>query len=141
MFREVKGVVETAVGFMGGKTKNPSYKDVCRKNTGHVEVCSVDFDSKKISYEKLLEFFWKMHDPTQFNMQGPDVGEQYRGVIFWHDAKQKNAATKMKSELQKTERFKGRKMATAIEKAGKFYKAEEHHQRYLEKHGLANCHV
>ena len=140
-FREVDGVVETAVGFMGGKTKNPSYKDVCRKDTGHAEVCRVEFDPKRISYESLLEAFWKMHDPTQVNMQGPDVGEQYRSVIFWHDEKQKNAAVKMKGELQKTDRYEGRKIATAIEKAGEFYKAEEYHQRYLEKQGLANCHV
>ena len=140
-FREVKGVIETAVGFMGGSADNPSYKDVCRKDTGHAEVCQVEFDPKKVSYEKLLEVFWNLHDPTQMNRQGPDVGDQYRSVVFYHDEKQKEAAVKMKAMLQKSEKYKGKKIVTEIGKSGKFYRAEEYHQRYLEKQGGKSCHI
>ena len=140
-FREVKGVIETAVGFMGGSAENPSYKDVCRKDTGHAEVCQVEFDPKKVSYEKLLEVFWNLHDPTQMNRQGPDVGDQYRSVVFHHDEKQKEAAVKMKAILQKSEKYKGEKIVTGIEKSKTFYRAEEYHQRYLEKQGGKSCHI
>ena len=140
-FREVKGVIETAVGFMGGSAEDPSYKDVCRKDTGHAEVCQVEFDPKKVSYEKLLEVFWNLHDPTQMNRQGPDVGDQYRSVVFHHDEKQKEAAVKMKAILQKSEKYKGEKIVTEIEKSKTFYRAEEYHQRYLEKQGGKSCHI
>lgn len=140
-FREVKGVIETAVGFMGGSAENPSYKDVCRKDTGHAEVCQVEFDPKKVSYEKLLEVFWNLHDPTQMNRQGPDVGDHYRSVVFHHDEKQKEAAVKMKAILQKSEKYKGGKIVTGIEKSKMFYRAEEYHQRYLEKQGGKSCHI
>ena len=140
-FREVKGVIETAVGFMGGSAENPSYKDVCRKDTGHAEVCQVEFDPKKVSYEKLLEVFWNLHDPTQLNRQGPDVGDQYRSVVFHHDEKQKEAAVKMKAILQKSEKYKEKKIVTGIEKSKTFYRAEEYHQRYLEKQGGKSCHI
>ena len=140
-FREVKGVIETAVGFTGGSAENPSYKDVCRKNTGHAEVCQVEFDPKKVSYEKLLEVFWNVHDPTQMNRQGPDVGDQYRSVVFYHDEKQKDAAFKMKAILQKSEKYKDKKIVTEIEKSKTFYRAEEYHQRYLEKKGVKSCRI
>ena len=140
-FREVKGVIETAVGFMGGNVENPSYKDVCRKDTGHAEVCQVEFDPKKVSYEKLLEVFWNVHDPAQLNRQGPDVGDQYRSVVFYHDEKQKDAAFKMKAILQKSEKYKEKKIVTEIEKSKTFYRAEEYHQRYLEKKGVKSCHI
>ena len=140
-FREVKGVVETAVGFMGGNVENPSYKDICRKDTGHAEVCQVEFDPKKVSYEKLLEVFWNVHDPTQMNRQGPDVGDQYRSVVFYHDEKQKDAAFKMKAILQKSEKYKDKKIVTEIEKSKTFYRAEEYHQRYLEKKGVKSCRI
>ena len=140
-FREVKGVIETVVGFMGGSAENPSYKDICRKDTGHAEVCQVEFDPKKVSYEKLLEVFWNLHDPTQLNRQGPDVGDQYRSVVFHHDEKQKEAAVKMKAILQKSEKYKGEKIVTEIEKSKTFYRAEEYHQRYLEKQGGKSCHI
>lgn len=140
-FREVEGVVDTAVGFMGGSTENPSYKDVCRKDTGHAEVCEVEFDPEKVSYGKLLEVFWSIHDPTQMNRQGPDVGDQYRSVVFCHGEEQKKEAAKAMAELQESEKYKGKKIVTAIEKAGEFYRAEEYHQRYLEKNGKASCHA
>ena len=140
-FREVKGVIETAVGFMGGNVENPSYKDICRKDTGHAEVCQAEFDPKKVSYEKLLEVFWNLHDPTQLNRQGPDVGDQYRSVVFYHDEKQKDAAFKMKAILQKSEKYKEKKIVTEIEKSKTFYRAEEYHQRYLEKKGVKSCHI
>ena len=140
-FRELEGVIDTAVGFMGGSMENPSYKDVCRKDTGHAEVCQVEFDPRQVSYEKLLEVFWKIHDPTQLNRQGPDVGDQYRSVVFYHDEKQKDAALKMKARLQKSDKYKGKKIVTGIEKSGEFYRAEEYHQKYLEKKGVKSCHI
>ena len=135
-FKKVKGVVDTIVGYMGGKTKNPTYEQVCTDKTGHVEVVQVTFDPKKISYEKLLNVFWKCHDPTQVNRQGPDIGTQYRSVIFYHSEKQKKAAEKSKVALEKKLQ---QDIATAIEPAKTFYKAEEYHQRYLEKHKFAVC--
>jgi peptide-methionine (S)-S-oxide reductase len=128
--------VKTEVGYMGGHTENPTYEDVCSHTTGHAEAASIDYEPKKVPYEKLLEAFWAMHDPTTLNRQGADVGSNYRSVIFYYNACQKKAAEKsLKEEQRKHER----KIATAIEKAGKFYRAEEYHQKYFEKHKAFAC--
>lgn len=139
-FRKIKGVVSTAVGYSGGKTKNPGYKDVCSDTTGHAEVVQIKYDPEKVSYDELLNVFWNNHDPTQVNRQGPDFGSQYRSVIFYHDEKQKQEALKSKQELEASGKFK-KKIATEIVKFDKFYKAEEYHQQYLEKRGLFSCHI
>jgi peptide-methionine (S)-S-oxide reductase len=135
-FRKVEGVTKTTVGYMGGNTENPSYKDVCTDKTGHVEVCRVEFDPNITSYEKLLELFWKIHDPTQHNRQGPDVGTQYKSVIFYHDDNQKKLAIISKEEKQKELNVK---FATEIIPTEYFYKAEEYHQKYLMKTGKNTC--
>jgi peptide-methionine (S)-S-oxide reductase len=135
-FREIKGVSKTEVGYMGGAMKNPTYEDVCTDETGHAEVVQVEFDPKIVSYDKLLEAFWTIHDPTQKNRQGPDEGTQYRSAIFYHSEAQKKAAEKSLKEAQK--KFK-EKIATEITKAGTFYPAEEYHQKYLMKRGLKTC--
>ncbi len=135
-FREIKGVVKTEVGYMGGTMKNPTYEDVCTDETGHAEVVQVEFDPKIVSYEKLLEVFWSIHDPTQKNRQGPDEGTQYRSAIFYHSEEQKKAAEKSLREIQK--KYK-EKIATEIVKANTFYRAEEYHQKYLMKKGLKTC--
>ena len=139
-FRSIKGVVDTKVGYMGGKKENPTYEDVCRDDTGHAEVCQVEFDPKKVSYEDLLKTFWNLHDPTQLNRQGPDVGAQYRSAVFYNSDAQKKSAEKLKLELEKFRQLKG-KIMTEIVPAGKFYMAEEYHQKYLEKRGMATCHI
>ena len=130
-FSDVKGVVSTAVGYMGGTMSDPSYEDVCSDETGHAEVVQVEYDPKQVSYSALLDVFWKIHDPTTLNRQGPDEGTQYRSVIFYHDEQQKKEAEKSKEQMQK--KFGG-KIVTAIMKAGVFYKAEEYHQKYFKKH-------
>jgi peptide-methionine (S)-S-oxide reductase len=135
-FRELPGVVDAAVGYAGGTTDNPSYQDVCTDRTGHAEVVEVQFDPEKVSYEQLLDRFWRIHDPTTPNRQGPDVGSQYRSVIFFHSPEQEAAAKASKDEAQK--RFK-RPIVTYIEPAPAFWRAEEYHQRYLEKRGEAAC--
>ena len=132
-FDGLKGVVKTEVGYTGGGVEKPTYKDVCSDETGHAEAVLVEFDPSKISYEELLAAFWKMHDPTQMNRQGPDVGTQYRSVIFYLDDKQKKTAEKSKAELQK--KF-SKKVVTEIVPAGGFYRAEEYHQDYYKKHGM-----
>lgn len=137
-FRQVNGVVNATSGYMGGSMKNPTYEDVCIGETGYVEVVQVEYDPKKISYDKLLEEFWNIHDPTQFNRQGPDVGTQYKSIIFYHNQKQKDIAVKSKEKLQKSCRYNG-KIATEIQKASTFYKAEEYHQNYYQKHKIASC--
>jgi len=137
-FREIKGVLKTEVGYMGGKMKNPTYEDVCTDETGHAEVVQIDFDPKSLHYEKLLEVFWTTHDPTQKNRQGPDEGTQYRSAIFYHTEEQKKEAEKSLREEQKKHK---EKLATEIVKAGTFYKAEEYHQKYLMKRGLKTCGV
>ena len=129
-FRLVKGVKDTAVGFMGGRVKNPSYWMVCTKLTGHAEVVQVEYDPKKVSYEKLLDVFWNVHNPTTKNRQGWNVGNEYRSVIFFHDEKQKKAALESINKVQKSLKSK---IVTEIKKAPDFYKAEEYHQKYLEK--------
>jgi peptide-methionine (S)-S-oxide reductase len=137
VFSKVKGVVSTSVGFMGGTTKYPTYREVCAENTGHAEVVHLEFDPKIVSYGKLLEIFWKIHDPTTRNRQGPDVGSQYRSVIFFHDKEQEQTALESKGKLEKSGTHKG-KIVTEIKPAGEFYRAEDYHQRYAKKHG-ATC--
>lgn len=137
-FEKIKGIVKTEVGYMGGKMENPTYEDVCTDETGHAEACQIEFDPKQVPYEKLLDAFFGMHDPTQMNRQGPDEGIQYRSVIFYHDEKQKEAALKSKSSLAKSKKY-SKPIATAIEPAKTFYKAEEYHQQYLKKRGRFTC--
>jgi peptide-methionine (S)-S-oxide reductase len=139
-FRRVPGVVDAAVGYAGGQTVNPTYKEVCTDRTGHAEVVQVEYDPSQVSYAQLLDVFWSSHDPTQVNRQGPDFGTQYRTVIFYHDDEQKAEAEASKKWLDEGGRFP-RPIATQIVPAGPFYRAEEYHQRYLEKRGLENCHI
>src|SRR5258708_10372587 len=133
-FRRIPGVLDAVVGYSGGRTENPTYKDVCTDETGHAEVVQVTFDATKLSYEQLLDGFWQMHDPTQVNRQGPDFGSQYRTAIFFHSPAQKTAAEKSKAALQASGKFR-KPIATEITPAGPFYRAEDYHQRYLAKRG------
>ena len=137
-FREVPGVIDAVAGYAGGHTQNPTYRDVCSDRTGHAEVVQVMFDPQKISYDKLLDVFFQDHDPTQLNRQGPDVGTQYRSVIFTHSPEQERAARTKKEAL--AGRFKN-PIVTTIEPAPAFWRAEDYHQRYFEKNGLPSCHV
>src|SRR5437660_4996367 len=131
-FRMIPGVEDAIVGYSGGKKESPTYKEVCTDTTGHAEVVQVTFDPKKVSYEPLVDAFWHMHDPTQVNRQGPDFGKQYRSAIFTHSPEQEEIARKSKAALEASRQFP-RPIATEITPAGKFYRAEEYHQRYLEK--------
>jgi len=135
-FMHMKGVIKTTVGYSGGHMKNPTYKDVCSDETGHAEAVQIEFDPKQISYEKLLDKFWETHDQTSYHKQGPDVGSQYRAAIFYHNGEQKQAAIKSKNKLQKSEKYKNKKIVTEIVKASEFYPAEEYHQKYFQKHKL-----
>jgi len=138
-FRQLpKGVVSTAVGYEGGTMKNPTYRDVCTDRTGHAEVVEVEYDPEKVSYEDLLKVFWANHDPTTLNRQGPDVGTQYRSVIFYHTPEQQAAALASKEKLEKSGRYR-RPIVTEIVPATSFYRAEEYHQQYLEKRRLSSC--
>jgi peptide-methionine (S)-S-oxide reductase len=137
-FRSIKGVTDAAVGYAGGKTENPTYDDVCTDETGHAEVVQVEFDPTAVSYEKLLDVFWSNHNPTTLNRQGPDVGRQYRSVIFYHSPEQRAIAESSKGALEKSGKFRS-PVVTQIEPAPKFYRAEEYHQRYLEKRGRSHC--
>jgi peptide-methionine (S)-S-oxide reductase len=137
-FRQVPGVVSTAVGYMGGRLNNPTYRDVCTDQTGHAEVVQVEYDPAKATYDSLLEVFWKGHDPTTLNRQGPDVGTQYRSAIFYHSEEQAAGARASKQYLEQAGVFK-RPIVTEIVPAGEFWRAEEYHQQYLEKRGLAHC--
>ncbi len=139
-FRQVDGVVDTQVGYTGGRTLDPTYKEVCTDTTGHAEAIEITFDHSKVSYEKLLELFWRMHDPTQVNRQGPDVGTQYRSAIFYHSPEQNVSAEASISALNKSGKYK-KPVATQILPATSFYRAEEYHQRYFEKNGGPACHV
>lgn len=139
-FRQVEGVVATAAGFSGGDLENPSYRDVCSGTTGHAEVVQVDFDPARVSYEQLLDVFWENHDPTQLNRQGPDVGSQYRSVVFYHSEAQRLAAEISKQTLADSGRYQSA-IVTSIEPASTFYLAEDYHQQYLEKRGLATCRI
>jgi len=137
-FRRVVGVESVESGYTGGKVADPSYEDVCTGRTGHAEAVEIEYDPARVRYEDLLEVFWASHDPTTPNRQGPDVGTQYRSAIFFHDAEQEKAARASKEKIEKSGRFK-RPIVTEIVAAGPFYKAEEYHQRYFEKHGLHGC--
>jgi peptide-methionine (S)-S-oxide reductase len=137
-FRRIDGVSGTAVGYAGGTVPNPTYEQVCSHKTGHAEVVEVTFDPERVPYEQLLAVFWAEHDPTQLNRQGPDIGDQYRSAIFVHDAEQRAAAEESRARVQ--ERL-SKPVVTEIEDAPPFWPAEDYHQRYLEKRGLASCHV
>ncbi|HYB52534.1 MAG TPA: peptide-methionine (S)-S-oxide reductase MsrA [Thermoanaerobaculia bacterium] len=139
-FRQVPGVLDAAVGYEGGQMPNPTYRDVCTDETGHAEVVEVTYDPSRVSYDRLLEVFWENHDPTQRNRQGPDVGTQYRSAIFFHTPEQRDAAIASRDRLEKSGRYR-RPIATEIAPASTFWRAEEYHQRYLEKRGLASCKV
>jgi peptide-methionine (S)-S-oxide reductase len=139
-FRGVAGVISTTVGYTGGTTKSPTYKEVCTGRTGHAEAVEVEFDPGKISYLELLAIFWKSHDPTTPNRQGPDVGTQYRSAIFYHDPQQEEEARSSKAELEKKGVFK-RPIVTEITPASEFYRAEDYHQQYFEKQGVKSCHI
>jgi peptide-methionine (S)-S-oxide reductase len=139
-FRRVPGVLDALVGYSGGHTQNPNYREVCTDTTGHAEVVQVTFDPEKVSYDQLLDVFWTIHDPTQVNRQGPDYGAQYRTAIFFHSPEQEAAAKKSKQALEASGRLR-RPVATEITPAGPFWRAEEYHQRYLEKRGAASCHI
>jgi peptide-methionine (S)-S-oxide reductase len=137
-FRKINGVTKSTVGYLGGTLEHPSYEQVCTGSTGHAEVVQVEFDPTVVSYEELLDLFWKIHDPTQLNRQGPDVGAQYRSAIFFHSPEQEKAARGSKKRAQ--DRF-SRPVVTEVTEASAFYPAEDYHQRYLEKRGLASCTV
>lgn len=139
-FRQVEGVVSTAVGYAGGTLEHPTYEDVCSDRTGHAEVVQVEYDPQRVSYERLLEVFWGIHDPTTLNRQGPDVGTQYRSVIFYHDAEQGALARASKERLERSGRY-ARPIVTQIEPAPTFWRAEEYHQQYLAKRGQSACHL
>ena len=135
LFSKVKGVTSTAVGYTGGHLDNPSYEDVCTDNTGHAEAVQVEYDPNQVSYDDLLKIFWENHNPTTLNRQGPDIGTQYRSVIFFHDSEQEKTAIQSKEKLQNSNQFKN-KIVTQIIPAKKFYRAEEYHQRYFAKNKL-----
>jgi methionine-S-sulfoxide reductase len=139
-FDQVPGVLETQVGYIGGHVDNPTYEQVCAHRTGHAEATKVIFDPRKVSYETLLKQFFHMHDPTQLNRQGPDVGDNYRSAVFYLDKSQKNAAQKMIDELNRSGDYK-KPIVTTLEKAGTWWPAEEYHQKYTQKTGIGACHV
>lgn len=139
-FRQTKGVTHTAVGYAGGKTADPTYKQVCSDTTGHAEVVGVIYDPQIISYEQLLAVFWGNHNPTTLNRQGPDVGSQYRSVIFYYDDAQKAAAEASKQAVIDSRKWGDRSIVTEIVPASTFYFAEDYHQQYLEKRGITTCH-
>ncbi len=139
-FRQIPGVISTRVGYTGGKTDNPTYKEVCTDRTGHAEAVEVDFDPAKVKYADLLKVFWENHDPTQVNRQGPDWGTQYRTAVFYHSPGQQVEAQAQKDALDKAHKY-AKPIATLIVPAVTFFEAEEYHQQYLEKRGMASCHV
>jgi peptide-methionine (S)-S-oxide reductase len=137
-FDEVPGVVKTTVGYTGGHTENPTYDEVCTHTTGHAEAVLIEFDPAQVSYETLLMQFFRMHDPTQLNRQGPDVGDSYRSAIFYFDDEQHNQAVQVRNAQQEQI---GKPIVTQIEKASPFYRAEEYHQKYAQKTGFGMCHI
>jgi peptide-methionine (S)-S-oxide reductase len=139
-FRKTPGVTETAVGYAGGTVDNPTYKQVCTDQTGHAEVVQVQFDPARVSYSQLLELFWKIHDPTTLNRQGPDFGSQYRSAVFYHDDAQRDEAEAMKRRLDESGAFR-RPIVTEITPASTFWRAEEYHQQYVQRTGGASCHI
>ncbi|MGH9605368.1 MAG: peptide-methionine (S)-S-oxide reductase MsrA [Terracidiphilus sp.] len=140
-FAAIDGVASTAVGYEGGKLDSPTYKDVCTDQTGHAEVVELDFDPQQVSYGQLLDAFFALHDPTTLNRQGPDWGTQYRSAIFYHSPEQQTEALAKIEQLTAESRFKPRRIATKVEPAQTFWRAEDYHQRYLEKRGQASCHI
>ena len=140
-FAAIPGVTATAVGYEGGKLERPTYKDVCTDSTGHAEVVEVDFDPAVVSYDKILDAFFELHDPTTMNRQGPDWGTQYRSAIFTHSPEQDAQAKAKIEQLTAEGRFKPKRIVTVVEPADTFWRAEEYHQKYLEKRGLASCHI
>jgi peptide-methionine (S)-S-oxide reductase len=139
-FRQVEGVTATAVGYIGGHAEKPTYEDVCTDTTGHAEAVEVQYDPQRVSYEALLDVFWTNHDPTTLNRQGPDIGTQYRSAIFYHSPEQQQAAVASKQRLEASGTF-NRPIVTQIVEADTFNRAEEYHQQYLEKRGLATCRI
>ncbi|MCV0398746.1 MAG: peptide-methionine (S)-S-oxide reductase MsrA [Nitrosarchaeum sp.] len=136
LFRKTKGVTSTQVGYIGGKLANPTYEEVCTDMTGHAEAVQVEYDPNVLSYDVLLDLFWNNHDPTSLNRQGPDIGNQYRSAIFVHNEEQKQIAQKSKEKLERSGKFQ-KPIVTEITPAPEFYKAEEYHQKYFQKHGLS----
>jgi peptide-methionine (S)-S-oxide reductase len=139
-FRQVKGVTDTVVGYMGGTSKNPTYEDVSSHRAGHMEVCQVTYDPMQVSYEKLVSLFFQIHNPTSFNPEGHDLAGQYRSVIFYNTPGQEKVALAVKDQLQASGKF-DRPIAAAIVPATEFWRAEKYHQRYAEKHNLPSCHI
>lgn len=139
-FQQVPGVLETAVGYEGGSMENPTYKDVCTDRTGHAEVVELKFDPERVSYQALLDLFFELHDPTQVNRQGPDWGTQYRTLVFFHSPEQERTATETIARLNASKHYM-RPIATQVVPATTFWRAEEYHQKYLEKRGAVSCHI
>ncbi len=137
-FDQIPGVVKTIVGYTGGHTKNPTYDEVCTHQTGHAEAVLVEFDPTKVTYETILQQFFRMHDPTQMNRQGPDIGDNYRSAIFYFDEEQHKQAVQVRNETQKA---LDKPIVTEIEKAGEFYAAEDYHQKFTERTGMGMCHI
>lgn len=140
-FAAIPGVISTAVGYEGGSLERPCYEDVCTDKTGHAEVVEVDFDPAQVSYDQILDAFFSLHDPTTLNRQGPDWGTQYRSAIFFHTPYQRAQAEAKIQQLTAEGRFRPRRIVTGVEPAQTFWRAEEYHQRYLEKRGQATCHI
>lgn len=140
-FAAIPGVTATAVGYEGGKLAQPTYKDVCTDTTGHAEVVEIEFDPEKVSYDQILDTFFALHDPTTLNRQGPDWGTQYRSAIFYHSPLQQAQALAKIEQLTVEGRFAPKRIVTKVEPADTFWRAEEYHQKYLEKRGLASCHI
>ena len=139
-FRQVEGVLATSAGYIGGSLENPTYKDVCSGKTGHAEAVEVEYDPSKVSYDELLNLFWKIHDPTTLNRQGPDFGSQYRSAIFYHDSEQESAAATSKEKLQNSGHYRD-PIVTEITPAPEYYPAEDYHQQYMEKQGRMRCRI
>ena len=139
-FRAVEGVLDAVSGYMGGHTQNPSYQDICRGDTGHAEAVQVTFDDEQVSYDELLDLFFDSHNPTTLNRQGPDFGSQYRSAVFWHDEDQRTATEQKISEVNASGKWPD-PVVTQLAKAPEFWRAEEYHQRYLEKNGAGFCKV
>jgi methionine-S-sulfoxide reductase len=137
-FDQVPGVIKTTVGYTGGHTENPSYEDVCTHTTGHAEAVLLEFDPEKVSYDVLVKQFFRMHDPTQLNRQGPDVGDSYRSAIFYFDEAQKEVVEKVKEQVQPN--F-DKPIVTQIAAATEFYEAEDYHQKFTERTGRGMCHI
>jgi peptide-methionine (S)-S-oxide reductase len=140
-FAAIPGVTATAVGYEGGHLERPSYKDVCTDATGHAEVVELEFDNEMVSYDRILDAFFSLHDPTTLNRQGPDWGSQYRSAIFFHSPEQEAAARAKIDQLTAEGRFSPKRIVTRVEPAQTFWRAEEYHQKYLEKRGLSSCHI